>query len=163
MSRRRAGSLIAPRDLPALGRRLRRAGKTIVLANGCFDLMHVGHLRYLEGAKAAGDVLVVAINADASVRKLKGPGRPLQPADERAELLAGFSAVDYVTIFTSKTVAPVIRALRPHLQAKGTDYTPETVPEAGEMKKIGGGVVIVGDQKTHSTTELAGRLLKKSG
>ena len=150
--------LVPASGLAALGRRLRRAGKRIVLANGCFDLIHVGHLRYLEGARAAGDVLVVAINSDASVRKLKGPGRPLQPARERAELLAAFRAVDFVTVFSSPTVAPVIRALRPHFQAKGTDYSPKSVPEAAVMREVGGRVIIVGDPKDHSTTDLLGKM-----
>jgi rfaE bifunctional protein nucleotidyltransferase chain/domain len=150
--------LIAPGELAALGRRLRRAGKTIVLANGCFDLIHVGHLRYLQAAKARGDLLLVALNADASVRKLKGPGRPLMPARERAEIIAGIAGVDFVTIFGSRTVGTVIRALRPHFQAKGTDYTAESVPEAALLAEYGGRVIIVGDPKDHSTTQLIGKM-----
>ncbi len=150
--------LIAAGELAALGRRLRRAGKTIVLANGCFDLIHVGHLRYLQAAKARGDVLLVALNADASVRRLKGPGRPLMPARERAEIIAGMRGVDFVTVFGSRTVATVIRALRPHFQAKGTDYTAESVPEAALLTEYGGRVIIVGDPKDHSTTELIGKM-----
>ncbi len=150
--------LIPANGLAALGRRLRRAGKTIVLANGCFDLLHVGHLRYLQAAKARGDILLVALNADHSVRKLKGPGRPLMPARERAELIAGISGVDFVTIFGAHTVGTVIRALRPHFQAKGTDYTAESVPEAALLASYGGRVIIVGDAKDHSTTELIGKI-----
>lgn len=142
------------KDLAALGRRLRRQGKTVVLANGCFDILHVGHVRYLRAARACGGALVVGINSDASVRKLKGAGRPVMNAHERAEILASLAAVDHVVIFSTPTVAPVIRALRPHLQAKGTDYSSREVPEAPLMKAIGGRVVIVGDPKDHSTTAL---------
>ncbi len=147
-----ASKLVAMKNLAALGRRLRRAGKTIVLANGCFDILHVGHVRYLQAARARGEVLVVGINSDASVRKLKGAGRPVMGASERAEILAALAVVDHVVIFATPTVAPVIRALRPHLQAKGTDYLSRDVPEAPLMKAIGGNVVIVGDPKDHSTT-----------
>lgn len=144
--------LVTMKALAALGRRLRRAGKAIVLANGCFDILHVGHVRYLRAARARGDVLVVGINSDASVRKLKGAGRPVMKASERAEILAALIVVDHVVIFSALTVAPVIRLLHPHLQAKGTDYLRRDVPEASLMKAIGGKVVIVGDPKDHSTT-----------
>ena len=150
--------LIPAGELASLGRRLRRAGKTIVLANGCFDLVHVGHLRYLQAAKARGDVLLVAINSDPSVRQLKGPGRPLMPAPERAEILAGIAGVDFITIFGSRTVGTVIRALRPHFQAKGTDYTAESVPEGKLLAQYGGRVIIVGDPKDHSTTGLIAKM-----
>jgi rfaE bifunctional protein nucleotidyltransferase chain/domain len=158
MSKPRHPKIIAMKDLPALGRRLRRQGKLVVLANGCFDILHVGHVRYLRAARAAGDALVVAINSDASVRGLKGPGRPVMSAPERAEILAALEPVDHVVIFSTATVAPVIRALRPRLQAKGTDYRPEAVPEAALMNALGGAVVIVGDPKNHSTSALVRKL-----
>jgi rfaE bifunctional protein nucleotidyltransferase chain/domain len=129
-----------------------------VLANGCFDVLHVGHVRYLAGAAALGEVLVVAINADASVRALKGNGRPVMPAEERAELVAALCDIDYVTIFDSPTVEPILRVLRPDVHAKGTDYTLETVPERAIVAEYGGRVAIVGDPKDHSTTELLDRL-----
>ena len=132
----------------------RAAGKRIVLTNGAFDLLHVGHLRYLEAAKAFGDVLVVAINSDASVRRAKGPARPLVGASERAELVAALRCVDWVTVFEDDTVVPIIRALRPDVHAKGTDYTAETVPERDEVIRCGGVVRIAGDPKDHSTTAL---------
>jgi D-glycero-beta-D-manno-heptose 1-phosphate adenylyltransferase len=132
----------------------RQQGQRVIFANGCFDLLHVGHLRYLAGAKALGDVLIVAINGDASVRALKGPGRPVQPAAERAELIAGFSCVDYVTIFDTATVTPLLLRLLPDVQAKGTDYTAETVPEQAIVRGYGGQVAIVGDPKDHSTSAI---------
>jgi rfaE bifunctional protein nucleotidyltransferase chain/domain len=138
--------------------RRRREGATVVLANGCFDVLHVGHVRYLRGAREHGDVLVVAINGDDAVRELKGPGRPVMPAAERAEIVAAFGGVDYVTVFDTLTVEPVLRALRPDVHAKGTDYTPETVPERAIVAEYGGRVAIVGDPKDHSTSELLGRL-----
>jgi D-glycero-beta-D-manno-heptose 1-phosphate adenylyltransferase len=145
-------------DLPALRARARRAGKTVALANGIFDLFHVGHLRYLEGAKALADVLVVAVNSDASTRRNKGPGRPVVPEAERAEIVAALACVDHVVIFGSKTVVPLIRKLRPDVQVKGTDYTPETIPEAAEVRKYGGRAAVAGDPKDHSTTDLLARL-----
>lgn len=145
-------------DLPALRARARRAGKTVALANGIFDLFHVGHLRYLEGAKALADVLVVAVNSDASTRRNKGPGRPVVPEAERAEIVAALACVDHVVIFGSKTVVPLIRKLRPDVQVKGTDYTPETIPEAAEVRKYGGRAAVAGDPKDHSTTDLLERL-----
>lgn len=135
----------------------RAAGRTVVLANGCFDLLHVGHVRYLEGARREGDVLVVAINSDASVRRNKGAGRPLQPQDERAEILASFGCVDYVTVFDEPTADALIRALRPHVHAKGTEWRADDVPEAATVREVGGRVAIVGDPKTHSSTELAAK------
>jgi rfaE bifunctional protein nucleotidyltransferase chain/domain len=145
-------------DLPALRARTRRAKKSIALANGIFDLFHVGHLRYLEGAKSLADVLVVAVNSDASTRRNKGPGRPVVPEAERAEIVAALSCVDHVVVFGSKTVIPLIRKLKPDWQVKGTDYTPETIPEAEEVRRHGGRVAVAGDPKDHSTTEMLKRL-----
>jgi rfaE bifunctional protein nucleotidyltransferase chain/domain len=147
--------------LPALVQAVqaeRAAGRTIALANGLFDLLHVGHLRYLEGARAQADRLMVAVNADASARALKGPGRPLVPEAERAELIAGFACVDYVTVFDDRTVEPLLRALRPDVHCKGTDYTAETVPEREIARELGIRVAIVGDPKDHATSELLRRL-----
>ncbi|HEX5044521.1 MAG TPA: adenylyltransferase/cytidyltransferase family protein [Candidatus Polarisedimenticolaceae bacterium] len=134
------------------------AGRTIALANGLFDLLHVGHLRYLEGAKAEADLLVVAINADVSARALKGEGRPVVPEGERAELVAGFSCVDFVTLFADRTVEPLLRALRPDVHCKGTDYTADTVPEREVARELGIRVAIVGDPKDHATSDLLGKL-----
>jgi rfaE bifunctional protein nucleotidyltransferase chain/domain len=150
-------------DLPAIRARATRAGKTVALANGIFDLFHVGHLRYLEGAKALGDVLVVAVNSDASTRRNKGPGRPVVPQGERAEIVAALACVDHVLVFGSRTVVPLIRKLRPDVQVKGTDYTPETIPEAAEVRKYGGRVAVAGDPKDHSTSDLLRRLLVVAG
>jgi D-glycero-beta-D-manno-heptose 1-phosphate adenylyltransferase len=137
-----------------LADRLRAEGKRIVLANGCFDLLHVGHVRYLEAARELGDMLIVAINSDASVSRLKGPGRPLLPEKERAELVASLGAVDYVTLFDGATVDGLLRDLRPDVHAKGTDYTPETVPERETVRRYGGRTAVVGDPKRHSTRDL---------
>ena len=136
----------------------RAGGKTVALANGAFDLLHVGHVRYLEWAKALADVLVVAAHDDASVRALKGPGRPRIPAVERAELVAALACTDHVVLFGEADVRAVLRRLRPQVHVKGTDYTPETVPERDELAAWGGRVAIAGDPKDHSTTELLGRL-----
>ena len=135
----------------------------IVLANGCFDFLHVGHIRYLRGAKALGGKLVVAINSDASVRLLKGEGRPLMPAEERAEIVASLTDVDAVVIFDEPDVRALIREIRPDVQAKGTDYTRESVPERDEVLACGGRVEIVGDPKEHSTSEYSARLQSRSG
>jgi rfaE bifunctional protein nucleotidyltransferase chain/domain len=132
----------------------RQAGDTITLANGGFDLLHVGHVRYLRAAKQLGGRLVVAVNSDASVRALKGEGRPLIPADERAEILAALADVDVVVIFSEPDVRAIIREIRPDVHAKGTDYASETVPERAEVIACGGRVEIVGDPKDHSTTEM---------
>jgi rfaE bifunctional protein nucleotidyltransferase chain/domain len=132
----------------------RRKGASIVLANGCFDLFHVGHIRYLAGAKALGDVLVVGINSDEQVRKLKGENRPFMPEAERAEIVSALKCVDYVTIFDEPTVTELIRAVRPDFHAKGTDYTAETVPEREIVREYGGRTAIVGDPKDHSSTDL---------
>ena len=129
-------------------------GRGIVLANGCFDILHVGHVRYLTGARAEGDLLVAGVNSDASVRRLKGPGRPVLGERARAELVAACAAVDYVVVFEEDTVENLLLALRPDVHAKGTDYTAETVPERDVVRGYGGRVAIVGDPKTHSTSEL---------
>ncbi|MBI4748022.1 MAG: adenylyltransferase/cytidyltransferase family protein [Acidobacteria bacterium] len=133
---------------------LRAQGHQIILANGCFDLIHVGHIRYLQGAKALGGILVVGVNGDSAVRQLKGAGRPVMPDIERAEILAALACVDFVTIFDTLTVHPLLEALRPDIHAKGTDYTTETVPEREFVRGYGGQVAIVGDPKDHSTTGL---------
>jgi rfaE bifunctional protein nucleotidyltransferase chain/domain len=132
----------------------RRDGNRITLANGCFDLLHVGHVRYLRAARELGGKLIVAVNADASVHALKGEGRPVMPAEERAEILAALADVDAVVIFPEKDVRAVIREIRPDFHAKGTDYTAESVPERDEVEACGGRVVIVGDPKNHSATEI---------
>ena len=140
--------------------RLRREGRTVALANGCFDLLHVGHVRYLEGAAAEADVLVVAINDDESVRGLKGEGRPILRAGDRAELVAALRAVDFVTIFPEPTVTPLLEALKPDVHCKGTDYTVDTVPERETVRAYGGRTAIVGDPKDHSTRDLLSRIAK---
>jgi D-glycero-beta-D-manno-heptose 1-phosphate adenylyltransferase len=132
----------------------RNAGERIVLANGNFDLLHVGHVRYLRGAKNLGGKLIVAINSDESVRALKGEGRPVMPADERAEIVAALTDVDAVVIFPELDVRALIREIRPDIQAKGTDYTVESVPERDVLLECGGRVAIVGDPKDHSTSEI---------
>jgi D-glycero-beta-D-manno-heptose 1-phosphate adenylyltransferase len=132
----------------------RRAGERIVLANGNFDLLHVGHVRYLRGAKELGGRLIVAINSDESVRALKGEGRPLTPAEERAEIVAALADVDAVVIFPELDVRALIREIRPEIQAKGTDYTFDSVPERDAVAEYGGRVAIVGDPKNHSTSEI---------
>ena len=132
----------------------RRTGDRITLANGCFDVLHVGHVRYLHAARELGGKLIVAINADDSVRALKGEGRPLMPAEERAEILASLADVDAVVIFAEKDVRAIVREIRPDFHAKGTDYTVESVPERDEVEACGGRVVIVGDPKNHSATEM---------
>ncbi|MEY2414441.1 MAG: D-glycero-beta-D-manno-heptose 1-phosphate adenylyltransferase [Acidobacteriaceae bacterium] len=132
----------------------KQAGHSITLANGCFDLLHVGHVRYLRGAKALGGRLVVAINSDESVRSLKGEGRPVMPAEERAEILSALADVDAVVIFPEKDVRALIREIRPSVQAKGTDYTEASVPERDTLMEYGGRVAIVGDPKNHSATDI---------
>ena len=140
----------------------RQAGVRVVLANGCFDVLHVGHVRYLDGAKALGELLVVGINSDAQVAKLKGLGRPIMGERERAEIVASLEAVDLVTIFDEPTVENLLLALRPDIHAKGTDYTEDTVPEREVVRSYGGRVAIVGDPKNHSTSQLLGRLRPKT-
>jgi rfaE bifunctional protein nucleotidyltransferase chain/domain len=136
----------------------RKHGARIVMANGCFDILHVGHVRYLEGARLLGDVLVVAINADEQVRQLKGEGRPFVPERERAEIIAALRPVDFVTIFPERTVEALLRAIRPDVHAKGTDYTEESVPERDVVRSYGGRVCIVGDPKDHSSTKMVKRV-----
>ena len=134
--------------------RERSRGLRVAFANGCFDVLHVGHVRYLRGAADVADVLVVAVNSDRSVRELKGEGRPVMPARERAEIIASLRGVSYVTIFDDRSPARLLGALRPDFQCKGTDYTPDSVPEAEVVRSYGGRVVITGDPKDHSTTEI---------
>jgi rfaE bifunctional protein nucleotidyltransferase chain/domain len=133
-------------------------GRTVALANGLFDVLHVGHLRYLEGAAREADRLVVAINTDRSARELRGPTRPVVPAAERAELVAGLGCVDWVTLFDESTVTPLLRTLRPDVHCKGTDYSAETLPEARTARELGVRIAIVGDPKDHSATDLIRRL-----
>lgn len=136
----------------------RRHGARIVLANGCFDVLHVGHVRYLAGARELGDVLVVGVNSDRQVAIQKGPGRPILPESERAELLAALESVSFVTVFDEPTVEELLLALKPDVHAKGTDYTVETVPEREVVRSYGGRVAIVGDPKDHSTSEILSRI-----
>jgi len=145
---------LAAAELAAQVRQWRAAGEKIILTNGCFDLLHVGHVRYLRAAKELGGRLIVAVNSDASTRALKGEGRPRVPGEERAELLAALSDVDAVTIFDAPDVTDLIRLLRPDIHAKGTDYTEQNVPERDVVIACGGRVAIVGDPKDHSTTDL---------
>jgi rfaE bifunctional protein nucleotidyltransferase chain/domain len=140
----------------------RAAGRTIAFANGCFDLLHVGHIRYLESSAREADLLVVAVNDDDSVRQLKGPGRPILPAPDRAELVAALGSVDYVVIFPEPTVGPLLTALRPDVHCKGTDYTVDSVPEREIVKAYGGRTAIVGDPKDHSTRELLSRIARST-
>ncbi|HEY6122675.1 MAG TPA: adenylyltransferase/cytidyltransferase family protein [Pyrinomonadaceae bacterium] len=147
-----------PRELARLISEARASGARIVLANGCFDVLHVGHVRYLAGARSLGDLLLVAINSDRQVRALKGPGRPIMTANQRAEIVASLQSVDLVTIFDEPTVASLLLALKPDIQAKGTDYTEDTVPERDVVRSYGGRVAIVGDPKDHSTSEMISRL-----
>ncbi len=140
---------------------LRRQKAKIVLANGCFDLFHVGHIRYLAGAKGLGDCLIVGINSDEQVKKLKGENRPFMPETERAEIVSALRFVDFVTIFNEPTVEQLIRAIRPDFHAKGTDYTEDTVPEREIVRECGGQTAIVGDPKDHSSTELIGKVGRK--
>ena len=152
------GSIVERAELPSVAARWRVEGETIILANGCFDLLHVGHVRYLQSAKALGGKLIVALNSDQSVRRLKGPGRPAMPEQERAEIVAALASVDAVVIFDEPDVRALIREIRPDVQVKGTDYTAESVPERDEVLAYGGRVEIVGDPKDHSTTDLLSRL-----
>lgn len=137
----------------------RRNGAQVVLASGCFDLLHVGHVRYLEAARRLGDLLVVGVNGDRTVRRLKGEGRPFLPERERAEMVAALRAVDYVTVFHEPTVTELLLAIRPEVHAKGTDYTEESVPEGDVVRSYGGRVQIVGDPKEHSSTEMLRKVI----
>jgi rfaE bifunctional protein nucleotidyltransferase chain/domain len=152
------GEIVTRDELLRLVARDRREGQTIAFANGCFDLLHVGHVRYLEGAAAEGDRLIVAINDDESVCRLKGEGRPILPAADRAELVAALRWVDYVVIFPEPTVGPLLDAIRPDVHCKGTDYSVETVPERDIVRAYGGRIAIVGDPKDHSTHDLLARI-----
>ena len=160
MATPRRATALPPEAAGALAERLRAEGKRIVLANGVFDLLHVGHVRYLSAARALGDVLFVGINGDAAVRRLKGPGRPLMPAAERVELLAALRPVDHVVVFEEDTADRLIALLRPHVHAKGTDYTRDSVPEAASVKAAGGRVEIVGDPKDHATRDVIAQIRK---
>jgi D-glycero-beta-D-manno-heptose 1-phosphate adenylyltransferase len=151
---RRAESKLVSRD--ALSEKLaeaKRLGRRIVFANGCFDTLHAGHIRYLEGAKREGDILVVGVNSDSSVCRLKGPGRPILDENARALLVGALRAVDYVILFSEPTAEPLLEQLRPDVHAKGTDYSPETVPERAVAAKLGIRIAIVGDPKAHSTRD----------
>ena len=153
-------------DVEAAGRLAsswRAQGKRLVLANGCFDLLHVGHVRYLRAARALGDALVVGLNSDASVRRLKGAGRPVMPAVERAELVAAVSGVDAVVIFEEDSADALIARLRPDVHAKGTDYTEQSVPERATVASVGARMAIAGDPKTHSTKDLIATILDRFG
>ncbi len=154
---------MTPEEAGALAARLRADGKRVVLANGCFDLLHVGHVRYLTAARALGDVLFVGLNSDAAVARLKGPGRPLMPAAERVEVLAALRPVDHVVVFDEDTADRLVSLVRPAVHAKGTDYTDATVPEAASVRAVGGRVAIVGDPKDHGTRDLIARIREQSG
>jgi rfaE bifunctional protein nucleotidyltransferase chain/domain len=156
--RQAAEKVAALEEVRARVEAARRAGRTVALANGCFDVLHVGHVRYLEGARAEADVLVVGVNGDGSVRRLKGEGRPLVPAADRALVVAALRAVDHVVVFEEDDVSALILALRPDVHCKGTDYTPDTVPERDVVRSYGGRVAIVGDAKRHDTRALAERI-----
>ena len=150
--------LVTEQQLADLVAADRRAGRLVAFANGCFDILHVGHVRYLQGARQEADRLIVAINDDASVAALKGAGRPIMPATERAELVGALRAVDYVVIFPDRTVERLLRLLKPDVHCKGTDYSVDTVPEREVVRAYGGRIAIVGDPKDHSTRELLDRL-----
>jgi rfaE bifunctional protein nucleotidyltransferase chain/domain len=153
------GEILSADALAARLDDLRRAGRRIALANGHFDLLHVGHLRYLRAARAEGDLLVVAVNDDASVARLKGPGRPVVPAAERAELLAALAPVDFVVVFEGDSPAPLLARLRPDVHCKGPDYgSPERVPEYAVVSSYGGRTALVGDPKDHATSDLIARV-----
>jgi rfaE bifunctional protein nucleotidyltransferase chain/domain len=152
------GRVVSEWELIAAVGRERSAGRTIALANGCFDLLHVGHVRYLDGASAEADCLVVAVNDDESVRRLKGSHRPVLQQDDRAELVAALRSVDYVVLFGDATVERLLRQLRPDVHCKGTDYTVDTVPERAVVTEYGGRTAIVGDAKSHATRDLIARI-----
>jgi D-glycero-beta-D-manno-heptose 1-phosphate adenylyltransferase len=152
------GRVVSERELVEAVAGERRAGRTIALANGCFDVLHVGHVRYLQGAAAEADCLVVAINDDDSVRGLKGEDRPIMPGADRAELVAALRGVSYAVVFSGPTVGPLLEAIRPDVHCKGTDYTVETVPERDVVRAYGGRTAIVGDPKDHSTKDLIAKI-----
>jgi D-glycero-beta-D-manno-heptose 1-phosphate adenylyltransferase len=155
--------LVDRQDLRSLGERLRAEGRRIVFTNGCFDVLHVGHARYLRGAREQGDVLVVGVNSDSSVRALKGPDRPVVPEDERAEMLAALACVDYVTVFPDATPVETIRMLRPHVHVKGGDYDAESLPEAAAVREGGGEVRIMPLVPGRSTTDVVKRIQDLGG
>jgi D-glycero-beta-D-manno-heptose 1-phosphate adenylyltransferase len=154
--------ILTPADLPSLRERTRQAGRTLAFANGVFDLLHVGHVRYLQAAAREADVLVVGVNGDASTRALKGEGRPLTPASERAELIAALECVHHVVVFEEATCDAVLASLRPDVHCKGTDYTAASVPEAATVRAFGGRIAIVGDPKDHATRDLIARLSRRT-
>ena len=156
------GEIVSRKKLASIVRKAKKAGQVVVLANGAFDIFHVGHLRYLQGAKAEGDLLIVVVNDDESVRALKGKGRPIIPCEDRMGIVAAMEPVDYVTSFHETTVENLLRELKPNVHAKGTDYTADNVPEKEIVLKYGGRVAIVGDPKSHSTSGfIAEHRLKK--
>ena len=149
---------IKKEDLQALSIELKKQNKTIVLANGAFDMLHVGHIRYLSGAKNSGDILIVAINSDISVKLSRGNSRPIIKENERVEIISALEVVDFITIFDEKDVSSVIKLLKPDFHAKGTDYSEDSVPEKDIVEEIGGKVIITGDPKDHSTTDIISKL-----
>lgn len=148
-------------ELKVIVRQMHKAGKAVVFANGCFDLIHVGHIRYLQSAREMGDALIVGINGDAGVEALKGKGRPLQSGHDRAEMIASMACVDYVLLFDAPTVDGILDELRPDIHAKGTDYSEESVPERNTVRSYGGKVAIAGDPKDHSTRDLIQTIVSK--
>ena len=156
------GEIVTRQQLVERVAMARGAGRSVALANGCFDLLHVGHVRYLESASREADILVVAVNDDAGVRVLKGPGRPILAEGDRAELVAALRCVDLVVLFPEPTVGPLLEALRPDVHCKGTDYTVESVPEREIVKAYGGRTAIVGDPKDHSTRDLLAKVADAS-
>ncbi len=148
-------------ELKTIVTQIRASGRRIVFANGCFDLIHAGHIRYLQGARALGDVMILGVNSDACVTALKGKGRPLQTEADRAEILASMDCVDYVLLFDAPTVDGILKELKPDVHAKGTDYTEESVPERETVRAYGGRVAIVGDPKDHSTRDLIQTILSR--
>jgi rfaE bifunctional protein nucleotidyltransferase chain/domain len=152
------GRVLTESELIAVVANDRAAGRTIAFANGCFDLIHVGHVRYLQGAAAEGDRLIVAVNDDESVKRLKGLGRPAMPASERAEIIAALAVVDYVVTFADETVDRLLGRFKPDVHCKGTDYTVDTVPERAAVQAYGGRTAIVGDPKTHASRDLAKKI-----
>jgi D-glycero-beta-D-manno-heptose 1-phosphate adenylyltransferase len=156
------GTILSEPELAAAVAADRAAGLSVAFANGCFDVLHVGHVRYLEGAAREADRLIVAVNDDAAVERLKGPGRPVLAAADRAELVAALRGVDYVVVFPDATVARLLERLRPDVHCKGTDYTADSVPERDTVRAYGGRVAIVGDAKAHSTTGLLDRIRREA-
>jgi D-glycero-beta-D-manno-heptose 1-phosphate adenylyltransferase len=157
------GEVLSRDALASRVRDARASGRTVAFANGCFDLLHVGHVRYLEAAAQEADVLVVALNDDQSVRALKGDGRPILAAEHRAELVAALRCVDFVVVFPEPTVGPLLELLHPDVHCKGTDYTVDTVPERDVVRAYGGRIAIVGDPKDHSTRDLLARIASSQG